>query len=221
MNIEHFTKLNCFVLFILMMTPILVSESHAQRVLPVHEEPFHKPIFEIDAYRILQVTLHPGDTSDFHLHSSPILYISLDESPVYLNDKGELPRTVTLPNGWIGSDFYSESEFLVHRIAPAGKLPLRVLAFQIKEHLTLSQDSIASDFDFQENGFTVRTRRGISDYFESHSIPLVVKSGEIKIGTIVYNRGSLISEANFSSIKEKLPLEQLTYWQVGFTAVQP
>lgn len=56
------------------------SPLRAQRVVPVHEEPRHKLMFEGGGLRVLDVQIAPGDTSLYHLHATPILYTSVSVS---------------------------------------------------------------------------------------------------------------------------------------------
>ncbi len=207
------------ILILLLLSNLLVSVTTLAQI-PVHEEFFHKPIFETEAYRILRVALNPGDTSDFHLHNTPILFISLKETQMYLADLGVEPELTTLPNGWIGSKNYNADDYLIHQIAPRMGDSLLVIAFQLKVDVLLSKTSSDSTvFDFQENGFTVCSRKDIGSYFESNSIPLIVKSGEISIGGKRYKRGNLISKEVYLKIHANTPPNHLTYWEVGFAPI--
>ncbi|MEW6320440.1 MAG: hypothetical protein AB1635_05065 [Acidobacteriota bacterium] len=49
-------------------------------VVPVHEEPRHKKVFEAGSTFILDVQIPPGDTTLFHTHSTAILYVSISRS---------------------------------------------------------------------------------------------------------------------------------------------
>lgn len=46
-----------------------------QAQVPVHQEPRHKPVFQTADVRVLNVLLPPGDTSLYHIHSTPSLFI--------------------------------------------------------------------------------------------------------------------------------------------------
>ena len=45
--------------------------------LPVREEPRHHLVFENEYVRILDVHLKPGDTTEYHLHNTPSVFIML------------------------------------------------------------------------------------------------------------------------------------------------
>jgi quercetin dioxygenase-like cupin family protein len=51
-----------------------------ERVVPVHQEPRHHLVFDSPNTRILDVQIPPGDTTLFHTHSDPILYVTMSTS---------------------------------------------------------------------------------------------------------------------------------------------
>lgn len=57
---------------------IVAASAHQtpERVVPVHQEPRHRMVFEAGPTRILHLQIHPGDTSLWHSHDEPILYVS-------------------------------------------------------------------------------------------------------------------------------------------------
>jgi quercetin dioxygenase-like cupin family protein len=62
-------------------------------VVPVHEEPHHREVFQYGTTRILDLQVPPGDISWFHLHEWPVLYMTLGTSRV---------RTQNLGADWSG-----------------------------------------------------------------------------------------------------------------------
>ena len=77
----------------LMCMPTGVAQS--EKVVPVHEEPRHHLVFEAPITRILDVQIPAGDTTLFHTHSDPILYVSMSQSQT---------RSQTLGAEWSGGD---------------------------------------------------------------------------------------------------------------------
>jgi quercetin dioxygenase-like cupin family protein len=47
------------------------------KIVPVHQEPRHHLVFETAGTKILDVQIPPGDTTLFHTHSTPILYVTM------------------------------------------------------------------------------------------------------------------------------------------------
>lgn len=64
-------------------------------VVPVHQEPRHHLVFETPGTRILDVQVPPGDTTLFHTHTDPILYVTMSASRT---------RSQTLGGDWTGGD---------------------------------------------------------------------------------------------------------------------
>ena len=73
-----------------------IANAAAQKdsVVPVHQEPRHRMVFESHGVRILDVQIPPGDTTLFHTHSDPILYVTMS---------GATTRAQTLGGEWNGA----------------------------------------------------------------------------------------------------------------------
>jgi hypothetical protein len=70
---------------------LAVLPMQEDRVVPVHEEPRHRLVFETPGTRILDIQIVPGDTTLFHTHSDPILYLTMSSSQT---------RSQTLGGDW-------------------------------------------------------------------------------------------------------------------------
>ena len=51
-------------------------------VVPVHDEPHHRQLFQFGRTRILDLQLPPADRSWYHSHDWPVLYLTLSQSPM-------------------------------------------------------------------------------------------------------------------------------------------
>ena len=72
----------------------------------VRNEPRHHNVFENDFVRVLDVHLAPGDTTQFHVHATPSLFIPFTATKTASQIKGEqlLPGSNSLPgNAWYDS----------------------------------------------------------------------------------------------------------------------
>lgn len=76
-------------------------------VVPVHEEPHHRQVFQYGTTRVLDLQVPPGDLSWFHSHEWPVLYMTLGTSAV---------RTQNLGAEWSGGGARNAN-------APAGAAP--------------------------------------------------------------------------------------------------
>ncbi len=70
-------------------TPAPVSRADRQSpVVPVHEEPHHREVFQHGTTRILDLQVPPGDISWFHSHEWPVLYMTLGTSALRTQNLG-------------------------------------------------------------------------------------------------------------------------------------
>ena len=89
---------SCFpnLLFILILTsslPVLQAQ------ILVHEEPRHRPVFQNKEIRILNVRVAPGDTSLYHMHTTPSFFIRLTNTITGSQVQGEEKRPANLRQG--------------------------------------------------------------------------------------------------------------------------
>lgn len=79
-------------------------------VVPVHQEPRHRMVFEAPGVRVLDVQIPPGDTTLFHTHSDPILYVTMSSSTT---------RTQTLGGTWNGAPAPGPAASSPFKLAPS------------------------------------------------------------------------------------------------------
>ena len=58
-------------------------------IVPVHQEPHHRQVFQSGRVRILDLQLPPGDISWFHTHEWPVYYLTTHDSPTISQNLGE------------------------------------------------------------------------------------------------------------------------------------
>lgn len=86
-----------------------------QAQVPVRQEPRHHPVFQNKYIRLLDVWLPPGDTTLFHIHDTPSVFVVLTNTLTGSQEKGE---------GWTngmsvaGTSWYRSFTpvILVHRV---------------------------------------------------------------------------------------------------------
>jgi len=59
---------------------VVASLPKGEQVVPVYHEPHHRMLFAYGTTRILEGQVPPGDTSWYHVHAEPIVYITLSTS---------------------------------------------------------------------------------------------------------------------------------------------
>src|SRR5688572_3670891 len=58
-------------------------------IMPVHQEPHHRQVFQRGPLRILDLQIPPGDVSWFHTHEWPVYYLTTSDSPTVSQNLGE------------------------------------------------------------------------------------------------------------------------------------
>ena len=58
-------------------------------IMPVHQEPHHRQVFQRGPMRILDLQIPPGDVSWFHTHDWPVYYLTTSDSPTVSQNLGE------------------------------------------------------------------------------------------------------------------------------------
>src|SRR5436190_20766638 len=62
---------------ILLLLNVVVARFCSAQVVPVSKEPMHHNVFENSFLRVLDVHISPGDTTLFHKHETPSVFIVL------------------------------------------------------------------------------------------------------------------------------------------------
>ncbi|MFZ1368936.1 MAG: hypothetical protein WAR78_01055 [Ferruginibacter sp.] len=109
---------------------LLIGSSALTAQVPVREEPFHQNVLENKYIRLLDVWIKPGDTSLFHIHNTPSLFLHFTSTWVCVQIKG---------NAWTknknkeGNASYSPfiNESLVHRVSNCDTVPFHVTDIEI------------------------------------------------------------------------------------------
>ena len=94
-------------------------------VVPVHEEPRHRLLYdnERQAVRVLELFIPPGDTTMYHRHSSPIFYVTLQDSALRTQEPGAEWQTLRMRNlepGTVRTNDSYVGQPLTHRVSNSG-----------------------------------------------------------------------------------------------------
>lgn len=134
-------------LLTLIVTGSLPQAFAGPTVVPVYEEFRHRLIFEKDHVRVMNVNVPPGDTSLYHIHDVPTVYVVIN---------GALLRSQVLGGEWVDPDpaqYRQNGELidakgyidktLIHRVSNTGEEPFRVVG--IMNSNTGKAGAVASD----------------------------------------------------------------------------
>jgi quercetin dioxygenase-like cupin family protein len=91
----------------------------------VRKEPRHNNVLENKYVRLLDVKIQPGDTSLFHIHSTPSVFLLFTTTVVCSQIKGK--EWVTAKNAQGNASFRSfVNDTLVHRVSNCDTVPFHV-----------------------------------------------------------------------------------------------
>jgi quercetin dioxygenase-like cupin family protein len=115
------------------ISPLLVivfCSSLAAAQVPVREEPFHQNVLENKYIRLLDVRIKPGDTTLFHIHATPSLFLHFTSTLVCVQIKG---NSWTKGKNKEGNASYTSfvNDTLVHRVSNCDTVPFHVTDIEI------------------------------------------------------------------------------------------
>lgn len=110
-------------------TTIFISFNITAQV-QVSKEPFHKKVLENKYIRLLDVWIKPGDTSLFHIHSTPSLFLHFTNTSIGIQIKG---KEWTTDKNEEGTAVYRSflDDTLVHRVSNFDTIPFHVTDIEI------------------------------------------------------------------------------------------
>src|SRR4051794_2783220 len=117
---------------IILLFSLLMFAKFSFSQMPVREEPRHHVALQNQYLRLLDVRLQPGDTTFFHVHEIPSLFLVLSKALTASQVKGE---------EWVNGTFTSEPGYtwyngfttgpLIHRVANIDTIPFHVMDIEI------------------------------------------------------------------------------------------
>jgi hypothetical protein len=115
-------------LFFLVLTSSL---NVLQAQILVQEEPRHRPVFQNKEIRILNVVVPPGDTSLYHMHTTPSFFIRLSNTITGSQVQGELPVPGKSRAGEIRFENLAPPNNRTHRVWNADKDTFHVMDVEL------------------------------------------------------------------------------------------
>jgi hypothetical protein len=160
--------------------------------VPVKDEPRHKPVLENKYLRVLDVWLQPGDTTMYHVHATPSLFVVLNSAATTSQIRGA---------SWT-NDKYSEiktwyrsfaADTLIHRVANVD-----TVAFHVNDIEILSQFDTAVRRSPLEFPVLFENDRSLAYKLASTSFPTKRINGR---GPLV--AAAVSGQATFHDVTEK------------------
>ncbi len=117
-------KANLLLIIVFLHTAVLTAQ------VQVSKEPLHKKVLENKYIRLLDVWMQPGDTSMFHIHSTPSVFLHFTTTVVCSQIKGKewVTNKNTKGYAWYRS-FVNDT--LVHRVSNCDTVPFHVTDIEI------------------------------------------------------------------------------------------
>jgi quercetin dioxygenase-like cupin family protein len=138
---------------------VSVVAQQDEKVVPVHEEPRHRLVLDRPETRILDIQIPPGDTTLFHTHSDPILYVNMASSQTRSQTHGrewsggeaaKQPATAAAPSapfrpGRMNSVTSYSKQPLTHRVNNVGQSLFRLIGI-INRSAGDASTALSADF---------------------------------------------------------------------------
>jgi|GEM_PF-1243044 len=172
-------------------------------VVNVYDEPMHKLVFEDKSFKILDVQISPGDTTLFHLHENPILFVSmgLQQGAEQEYNSSEWMPIDAWAKGGFQSDLTYLDEPLKHRVTNLDDDPSRLIAIMnMGNEMNRSQDQ--GNYEISDNWF--RAKRLFLDPGDRLGF------GDLSFPTVLV----LISDGTLQIVDDGQEIEIDTIWHV-------
>jgi hypothetical protein len=114
------------VLFVFVFLLSLAATGQVQ----VSKEPFHPPVLENKYVRLLNVWLQPGDTTEYHIHSTPSVFLHFTQTKTASQERGkQWTEDMSVP----GKSWYRSfiNDTLIHRVANIDTVPFHVTDIEL------------------------------------------------------------------------------------------
>ncbi|HEX5667663.1 MAG TPA: hypothetical protein VFX73_02605 [Chitinophagaceae bacterium] len=178
---------------ILFIVVFMFHYGSAKAQVLVHEEPRHRPVFQGQGVRILNVVLPPGDTTQYHIHQTPSVFIFLSNTESGSQLQGGKAITGKYIAGRVLYEDLSPPHVRVHKVWNMDNDTMRVLDIEL-----LSKDT----------GFILA--------------PLRIPGLELEIENSYVRayRGTLKTGQEFSSGKQERPLILVSLSDINAVVMQ-
>ncbi|MEJ7678674.1 MAG: hypothetical protein WKG06_12600 [Segetibacter sp.] len=121
---------------IILFFSLLLITFYMRAQVPVSKEPRHHVVFENEKVRLLNVLLPPGDTTQYHVHSTPSVFICFTKTNTTSQLIHQQPVQSTSNAGYIWFENLKPPHIKIHRVWNQD-----TAAFHVMDIEVLSNDS--------------------------------------------------------------------------------
>jgi quercetin dioxygenase-like cupin family protein len=178
------------------------SDARAIAAIPVSREPMHHRVFENKWVRVLDVHIPPGDTSLFHKHETPSVFVVLSNTKTGSEVIIE-PRKIQLTAGNIWFEgFYDKPR--IHRVWNSDTTEFHVMDIELPNRENAVADSpiagLALLFDEKPvRGYRVSLSAGSDLQLGERKLPVLIINLR-ETGKLTVNGKQLIGKGDFTFI---------------------
>jgi hypothetical protein len=167
---------------------------HTVAQVPVRNEPRHHNIFENEYIRILDVHIAPGDTTQFHIHHTPSVFLSFTKTITNSQLMGSPPgrASASVPGR---PSYDSLGTARIHRVWNEDSTWFHVMDIELtagkprSNELQLKDPALTLSFNrFLANGYNLLLKTGENIRLSSSSVGyLVISEGEASVDLKINN----------------------------------
>jgi hypothetical protein len=107
----------------------LLIAGYANAQVQVSQEPFHHLVFQNKYARLLDVWIKPGDTTQFHIHSTPSVITHFTKTKIKTQLQGKQWEEETNSKG--NTSYKDFKNSIVHRVINADSLDFHVMVLEL------------------------------------------------------------------------------------------
>ena len=117
--------------------PRVAADAPAVNAVPVENEPHHRPVYENQWVRVLDVRVLGGDSTLYHIHRHPMIGVVIMTARQWGQSPGTNPSSLTLAVGQVINNFANTLPY-THRVVNADTVPFRYIAVELLHSFGIS-----------------------------------------------------------------------------------
>jgi hypothetical protein len=193
-------KTNLLAVLLLLYSTVLSAQ------VQVSKEPLHKKVLENKYIRLLDVWIKPGDTSLFHIHSTPSVFLVFTTTTYAAQEQNKDWTTAKVVPGysWYRS-FYKDTQ--VHRVANIDTAVFHVTDVELLSTYKPTEKREALPFPLLYENETVFAYQLTDSSFKDISMnnrgPLIaeVVAGEVRFSDVLNRKSMIIKTGKYLYIE--------------------
>lgn len=172
----------------------------------VSKEPMHRPVFQNKYVRLLDVQVKKGDTTAFHIHSTPSMFVYRSSVTIGTQVKGEkwVEEKTVAGKAWFRS-FSPDS--LVHRVCNKDSLPLLVNDIEILSRYDGAPSDVPMPFSIlfeneQAIGYRVSREDLTGQEFRERGpiVAILISGAEVQVHDVPSDEHRILKPGGFTYI---------------------